>query len=130
MRRIFVAMCALPFVACAAVAQQAQLPSEFVGEWAAIFDEGSDCKRGDFDKREFDNLIRIGRRQIEYWESVCTVQSASRKGNASNVRLSCSGEGEKWRSDEVISVQKLAKQVYLISWNSKRGYLTVYSRCS
>jgi hypothetical protein len=124
--RLFCALFGVLLLSWPAHAQQ--LPAQFLGEW--IFAEGgSACRPGDFDKRESDSLIKVGRRQIEYWESLCTVQSATTKGNTTSVRMSCAGEGERWSSNDVLSVQKIAGRDHLISYRPSEGFMSIYARC-
>lgn len=108
--------------------QAQQLPANLLGEWVVAEDVQA-CRLGDFDKRESDSLIKVGRRQIEYWESVCTVRSVSTKGNTTSVRMTCSGEGETWTSNEVLSVQKIGGRDYLVAYRQTQGYMSAYSRC-
>lgn len=117
------------FYGVPALAQQAQFPNDFLGEWSADVENSGTCRTGDFEKKESDGLIKVSRREISYWESGCSLNGISRKGNTVTARLSCSGEGNTWRVNNVMGVSKISGQSHLVVYSDQGGYLSIYRKC-
>ena len=66
--------------------------------------------------RDSDRLINITAKEIEEWESSCTVKlvKTSRYSlpdhRTSEVNLSCTGEGHTWRTREIWHVEKVSNR--------------------
>ena len=92
------------------------LPKEFTGVWIAAFKTDNECKKHDWKARESDRLINITAKEIEEWESGCTIKSVKTSRSSSpghrtsEVNLSCSGEGYTWRTRESWHVQNVSNR--------------------
>ena len=107
-------------------------PSAFVGEWISVSDEGPhSCAVGDFEKHEYDGLIRVTPRQVLYWESMCDLRFLKSEFGVASIAATCRGEGETWKSTEVWSRRKLYGRDVLImaATSNGRRSISVYERC-
>jgi hypothetical protein len=117
---------------------QAQVASQFQGVWLSApttADQSSACKRSDWGRRDqahgkIDGLINVTQRTIEHWESRCNVTAfrmvkpASGSDPIAEVALACGGEGERWNTRELWSVQSLASRKVLIQVQLQRAETT------
>ena len=97
----------------------AQVSRDFLGVWVSATNNqnNSNCKKGDWALRENDGLINITRQDVQHWESSCGVSSfriAKSQKESAEVVLACGGEGLKWRTREIWSVQTIEARKALI----------------
>ena len=117
---------------------QAQVASQYQGVWLAApttADQSSACKRSDWGRRDqargkIDGLINVTQRTIEHWESRCSVTAfrmikpASGSQAIAEVALACGGEGERWNTRELWSVQSLGSRKVFIQVQLQRAETT------
>lgn len=101
---LFKALCPKRF----ATRAPAKTSNPFTGTWSVASEDTNACKAADFDAHENDGLIRVGSKNVLYWESSCDIkkQRMVGKSTAENV-LQCGGEGETWRTKEIWHSQKI-----------------------
>ena len=117
---------------------QAQVAPQFQGVWLAAPPAGgqsSACKRSDWGRRDqlrgkIDGLISVTQRTIEHLESRCNVTAfrmvkpASEYQAIAEVALACGGEGERWNTRELWSIQSLASRKVFIQVQLQRAETT------
>lgn len=74
-------------------------------------------------------MIRVESRQVTEWESRCGVEAVKALPTKSSVSLSCSGEGEKWKRNEVWDVDYTKNGDVLIISASGKDKPATYVRC-
>jgi hypothetical protein len=101
-------------------ARAAQMPLEFHGVFAS--GQGAACKKADLKQHDRDDMISVEVQSIAYYEGSCDFASVRMLGEGTaDVALTCSGEGETWKSREIWSVQKVRSQKQLIAVSMSRS---------
>jgi hypothetical protein len=101
-------------------AHAAQMPRDFHGVFAS--GEGAACRKADLKQHDRDDMISVEAQSIAYHEGSCVFASVKVLSEGTvDVALTCSGEGESWKTREIWSIQKLRLQKQLIAVSMSRS---------
>ncbi len=130
--RVVGAVAGLAVLAGLSGAAAQPLPEVFLGIWEGVEDNPAACRMD----QPSDMRIRIDPKTIDLHETACrflSVQPVYPGEPSSPIRLAltCSGEGETWRANQLWRVQSVAGEPLLIrvQTDRKRETILIYRRC-
>jgi hypothetical protein len=109
------------------------LPAGFMGIWMFADESSKICVAANWKgvgANDDDRLINVTERSIMESESGCDFNSIKRVSDTTvNISMSCSGEGETWKADELWQLQDIVGQRLLIRTDGKRSSVRIFRKC-